>query len=157
MIPLDPVFEIPGWGVLCVIVFLELKRLLVRSHNDELQKTNYRVIEAFLFFLALGLLSGLRSRLSYVFFGLFFVIWLLLASFNTWLSIAYLKKIARYFTKQDDYADKSAVEVPNIEERAEVDEFIERFAGAISLLQWLVATACVLFVVIAAFLFERST
>ena len=31
-------------------------------------------------------------------------------------------------------------------------EFIERFAGTISLLQWLVATACVLFVVIALYL-----
>ncbi len=129
MIPLDPVFEIPGWGVLCVIVFLEMKRLLARSHNDESQKTNYRVIEAFLFFLALSLLSGLRSRLSCVFCALFFVIWLLLASSNTWLSIAYLKKIDRYFTKQDDYADKSVVEILNTEKRAEVDEFIERFAG----------------------------
>ena len=152
MIPLDPVFEISEWDVLCVIVFLELKRLLAHSHNDKPQKTNYRVIEAFLFFLALGLLSGLRSQLSYGFFGLFFVIWLLLASFNTWLSIAYLQKITRYFTKQDKYANKSVVKVPNIEERAEVDEFIERFAGAISLLQWLVATACVLFVVIALYL-----
>ena len=83
-----------------------------------------------------------------------------LASLNTWLSIAYFKKIARYFTKQEDYATKSVVNVPDTaKERAEVDEFIERFVGAVSLLQWLVATACVLFVVIALYfvLLEGST